>query len=173
MRNTVSPEQTDADLLRLSEKGNEAAFLSLYRRHQGAVFRFAAHMCGRTEIAEEVVQDVFISLLSRPGAFRPDLGSLEAYLIGMARNFVRRHLSEIKPREMKADVFPAAATPFDRLSQDQELHALQSAILSLPVPIARWSCCAMCRKKTTRKRRASWDARLARYARAFIARGRF
>ena len=126
-------DESDAHLLRLSEKGSEAAFLALYRRHQGAVFRFAAHMCGRTEIAEEVVQDVFISLLSQPRAFRPEFGNLEAYLIGMARNFVRRQLSAMKSRAVEANQPHSGDTPLDVLSHDQELRALQRAILSLPV----------------------------------------
>ena len=133
MPNPVSPDETDAHLLRLSEKGNEAAFLTLYRRHQGAVFRFAAHMCGRTEIAEEVVQDVFISLLAHPGAFRPELGSLEAYLIGIARNLVRQHLADSKSHDVEANTLRCAETPLDLFSRDQELRALQSALLSLPV----------------------------------------
>jgi RNA polymerase sigma-70 factor (ECF subfamily) len=69
--NPVSSDDTDARLLRLSEKGNEAAFLTLYRRHQRAVFRFAAHMSGRTEIAEEVVQDVFIRCYRAREHFSP------------------------------------------------------------------------------------------------------
>lgn len=133
MPNPVSPDETDARLLRLSEKGDEAAFLILYRRHQGAVFRFAAHMCGRTEIAEEVVQDVFISLLSRPGAFQPELGNLEAYLLGMARNLVRRHLADKISGDVEANTIGCADTPFDLFSHDQEMRALQRAILSLPI----------------------------------------
>jgi RNA polymerase sigma-70 factor (ECF subfamily) len=131
--NPISLDETDERLLRLSEKGDEAAFLTLYRRHQGAVFRFAVHMCGRTEIAEEVVQDVFISLLSHAGAFRPDRGSLEAYIIGIARNFVRRHLADMNSRDVEANRLRSAETPLELLSHDQELRALQGAILSLPV----------------------------------------
>ncbi len=133
MPDPVSPDETDPHLLRLSEKGNEAAFLALYRRHQGAVFRFAAHMCGRAEIAEDVVQDVFISLIVHPGAFQPELGSLEAYLIGMARNLVRRHMPDVNSRDVEANTLRCAETPWDLFSHDQELRALQSAILSLPV----------------------------------------
>ncbi|MBV8809165.1 MAG: sigma-70 family RNA polymerase sigma factor [Acidobacteriaceae bacterium] len=133
MPNPVSPDDTDAHLLRLSESGNEAAFLALYRRHQAAVFRFAAHTCGRTEIAEEVVQDVFISLLSHPRAFQPERGSLEAYLIGMARNLVRRHLADMSSRDIEGNTLHCAETPLDLFSHDQELRALQRAILSLPV----------------------------------------
>lgn len=49
-------ELSDRELLQLSSKGNEDAFLTLFRRHEGPVFRFALHMSGRRETAEEVTQ---------------------------------------------------------------------------------------------------------------------
>jgi len=97
------------------------------------VFRFAAHMCGRMEVAEDVVQDVFMSLVTHPGAFQPELGSLEAYLIGMARNLVRRRLADMDAHEVEANMHRCAETPLDLFSHDQELRALERAILSLPV----------------------------------------
>ena len=36
------------------------AFIVLFRRHQSPVFRFAMHMCGKKELAEEVTQEVFL-----------------------------------------------------------------------------------------------------------------
>ena len=53
-----SPSRSDGDLLRLLSGGDEKAFVEFYRRHQGMVFRFALQMSGKTEIAEEVTQEV-------------------------------------------------------------------------------------------------------------------
>ena len=78
------------------------------------------------------MQDVFISLLSHPRAFQPELGNLQAYLIGMARNLVRRHLAG-SLRDIEAGMIRSSETPFDLFSHDQEMRALQGAILSLPV----------------------------------------
>ena len=58
-----SPSQSDDDLLRLISKGHEPAFVEFYRKHQRAVYRFALHMSGKTEIAEEVTQDVFMAVM--------------------------------------------------------------------------------------------------------------
>ncbi|MBV8551670.1 MAG: RNA polymerase sigma factor [Acidobacteriaceae bacterium] len=131
-------ELSDYDLLRLSRKGNEEAFLLLYRRHQGAVFRFALHMSGSRETAEEVTQEVFLAILTDAKPYVAERAPLQAYLIGVARNQVRRQL-----RDAGAIAFDAeeanrklwndcAEQLVDQLSREQELGTLRAAILSLP-----------------------------------------
>lgn len=124
-----SGEAPDEDLLHLSGKGSEEAFLALYRRHQGSVFRFAMHMSGSQETAEEVTQEVFLALLTSPRRYDPALGSLEAYLIGAARNQVRRYLRSASPEP--ADMTDIGIEPID-LHRAQDLARLRRAILALP-----------------------------------------
>lgn len=134
----VCENSSDTDLLRLSAAGDEAAFLILYRRHQGPVFRFAQHMCGSRETAEEVTQEVFLAMLADAHRYVADRGSLESYLIGMARNQVRRQLREERgclsekletSGETRSD---SDGELLDTLSKEQELRTLHLAILSLP-----------------------------------------
>jgi RNA polymerase sigma-70 factor (ECF subfamily) len=122
----------DDDLLRLSGKGDEDAFLALYHRHQGPVFRFALHMSGRREIAEEVTQDVFMTLLSEPKLYAAGRGPLQGYLIGIARNKVRRQLAQSRMWASNASIAGESASLLEGLNKEQELAALQSAILGLP-----------------------------------------
>jgi len=56
---------TDEQLLAQALGGDEDAFTALYRKRQGAIFRFALHMSGSSQVAEEVTQDVFVFLLQR------------------------------------------------------------------------------------------------------------
>ena len=65
---------TDEQLLAQALAGDEEAFTALYRRRQGPIFRFALHMSGSTQIAEEVTQDVFMFLLQRGHDFDPQRG---------------------------------------------------------------------------------------------------
>ena len=58
-------EQTDEQLLTLAMSGDEDAFTALYRRRQGPIYRFALHMSGSPQVAEEVTQDVFVFLAQR------------------------------------------------------------------------------------------------------------
>jgi RNA polymerase sigma-70 factor (ECF subfamily) len=128
----------DTALLRLSRNGDEEAFLILYRRHQGPVFRFALHMSGNRETAEEVTQEVFMAMLNDRHQYAAERGSLEAYLIGVARNQVRRQLRELRAitssdsgqsSKLQTD---SREQLLDELSREQELDALRKAVLSLP-----------------------------------------
>src|SRR5271166_4667068 len=92
-----SPSLSDDDLLRLISAGNEKAFLTFYRKHQSAVFRFALHMSGKPEVAEEVTQDVFVVVMSAAEQFDSQRGSAGGYLYGIARNVVRRCLERERP----------------------------------------------------------------------------
>jgi RNA polymerase sigma-70 factor, ECF subfamily len=130
----------ESELLKLAAKGNEAAFLELYQRHQGPIFRFALHMSGQVETAEEIVQDVFLSLLtnmrralhsSTANGFMAANGSLQGYLIGTARNMCRGRMRQA-PRWVEAEPATLGGELFEALSKEQELRDLRAAILSLP-----------------------------------------
>ena len=84
--------ESDEDLLRRSASGDEEAFAALYRRRQAAVYRFALHMSGREEVAEEVTQETFLMLIREPSRFDAGRGSVSSFLFGVARNLVLRQL---------------------------------------------------------------------------------
>lgn len=104
----------------------------LYRRHQGAVFRFALHMSGRREMAEEVTQEVFMKLIAQPNLYAAERGPLQAYLIGIARNQVRRQLAQTRTLPYDPYVPGESSSLLDGLSKEQEMAALRNAILHLP-----------------------------------------
>jgi RNA polymerase sigma-70 factor (ECF subfamily) len=117
----------------MSTRGDEEAFLTLYHRHQGSIFRFALHMSGRRETAEEVTQEVFLALVSESRKYLAERGDLQAYLIGVARNKVRRQIRQSRALENLARIEPVVeADSFESLSREQEHRALRAAILSLP-----------------------------------------
>src|SRR5438067_13744559 len=89
---TPAPLETDDDLLLQIHSGDEQAFLTLYRRRQSALFRFAKHMSGSQAVAEDVTQEVFLALLRENCGFDPQRGTLSGYLFGIARKLVLRHL---------------------------------------------------------------------------------
>jgi RNA polymerase sigma-70 factor (ECF subfamily) len=81
---------SDDDLVRRILAGDESAFVLLYRRWQGPIYRFAVHMSGNTSVAEDVTQEVFMTLIRDGGGFDPSLGSVSGYLFGIARNHVHK-----------------------------------------------------------------------------------
>lgn len=72
---------------------DEAALAELYRRHGGSLFCAALRVVSMRPLAEEVVQDVFLLLWRSPECFRPERGSLRAFLLAQchrrAIDFVR------------------------------------------------------------------------------------
>jgi RNA polymerase sigma-70 factor, ECF subfamily len=132
-------DQTDEQLLAQALTGNEDAFTALYRRRQGPVYRFALHMSGSAQIAEEVTQDVFLFLLQRGRDFDPTRGALGAYLYGVARNYVRRavekSISESMTTSPAEEDDPVLVTDFDPvrdIARSQTSKAVWKAVLTLP-----------------------------------------
>src|SRR6266542_6610022 len=88
MHSTLS----DDELVTLLRAGDEIAFVTLYRRRQGGIYRFALRMSGSESIAEDVTQEVFMHLMRGNGNFDATRGSIQAYLFGIARNQVLRRI---------------------------------------------------------------------------------
>ena len=72
--------------------GDDQAFTTLYRRHQGQVYRFALLMSGSVAIAEDVTQEVFLVLIREAHGYDPARGELSAFLYGVTRNHVLRRI---------------------------------------------------------------------------------
>jgi RNA polymerase sigma-70 factor (ECF subfamily) len=86
------PERTtDEVLLKRAGEGDQAAFLELYDRHRAPIFGFAYRLLGEVDIAEDVTHDCFLSLIRKPGNFRPERASLRTYLFAAARNLALKH----------------------------------------------------------------------------------
>ena len=62
--------------MRHAAKGDEDAFTVLYRRHQAALYRFALRMTGNAWASEEIVQDVFMTLMREPTKYDPGRGTI-------------------------------------------------------------------------------------------------
>ena len=125
-------ETRDSDLMRQALAGNEAAFTTLYRRHQAPVYRYALHMSGKADVAEEVVQDVFLVLLRDPRQYDAGRGPLLAYLLGIARKRVWRRLEKTRLFENELEHL---ADPRDlslESERNQMIGRLRRAILALP-----------------------------------------
>jgi len=130
-----SPSHSDGDLLRLLSGGDETAFLEFYRRNQGLVYRFALQMSGKTEIAEEVTQDVFMVVMASGARYDADRGSVAAYLYGIARNVVLRALERERPYLTTLDEADSVYVDGDvlgDLTRNERMETLRKAVLALP-----------------------------------------
>ncbi|WP_316791130.1 RNA polymerase sigma factor [Pedobacter frigoris] len=69
----------DAELLDLIRMGDSAAFREIYEKHWSVLLNMSYKRLDRIEIAEEVVQDIFVNLFLRRAELEVRT-SLEAYL---------------------------------------------------------------------------------------------
>lgn len=79
-------QSDDALLLRELVSGSETALGTLYDRHGAAIFAAAYRLTADRGIAEEVVQETFLTLWNRAELFDPQSGSLAAWLHAIGRN---------------------------------------------------------------------------------------
>lgn len=128
-------------LLKRAVRGDEQAFLALYQKHQGPLYRYALRMTGSPWAAEEVVQEVFLFLIREPQKYHEQRGELGAFLFGVTRNRVMKHLERL-PREDSLDSISANGgawkepedplTPMVIAEKRERLHQVREAVLELP-----------------------------------------
>jgi RNA polymerase sigma-70 factor (ECF subfamily) len=139
----LSDVNLDLDLLRRLRAGDAHAMSALYQRHQGPLYRFALLRCGSSELAADVVQDVFVALIENKLAFDPARGSLANFLFGVARNFVlkreeaqRRHLpmpssTDEDGETIDIDLLDPAPLPVESLLASERAEAVRTALAQL------------------------------------------
>jgi RNA polymerase sigma-70 factor (ECF subfamily) len=132
--------ESDEELLTRVRAGDEVAFLGLYRKLQGPIYRFALNMTGSQAAAEDVTQDVFLALIREEFGYLPDRGTLSGYLFGIARKLVLRYLERNRPvAEFELDNVnrtaveaPIITDPVTDLMHREGIEALRRAVISLP-----------------------------------------
>jgi RNA polymerase sigma-70 factor (ECF subfamily) len=135
--NGLLTEKTDGELLNRAGHGDERAFAALYRRRQGGIYRFALQMSGSAEIAEDVTQEVFITLARAAAEYDPVRGSVSGWLYGIARNLVLRAIERRGDWVAMEDdnaTEPAAvdSSPLEGILQNEAVEAVRRAVLALP-----------------------------------------
>lgn len=131
----------DDELLARVAAGDADAFGDLFGRHKGLVYRFALHMCGSPAAADDVTQDVFLTVMRDAGRYERGRSGVTAWLCGIARNHARRRLDQDRARVAPADWLndeeiearSAGADPLEELTRTEQIEAVRRAVLSLPV----------------------------------------
>lgn len=110
MRKRIESQDEDRSLLRRMADGDQAALAALYDRYGAPAFGIAVKICNNRALAEDVVQEAFLSVWQRAGRFDPDRGTAAAYLFAAVHNKavdVVRHEESMRRRGGDAGDFPA------------------------------------------------------------------
>lgn len=134
---------TEAQLLRRAREGDEDAFSQLFTRHERALFRYAAYMCGH-QCGDDIVQETFLAVLQQNSRFDDPTGTVRAYLMGIARHRVLKRLASrgarINAESLDDDAVPevnaADLTALDLLVAAERVTAVRTAVQALP-PVFR------------------------------------
>ena len=123
----------DCDLLAAIGLQNRVAFQAFHERHAGRVQAYVRRLCGDVGMAEEVVQETFISVWQRAGSYRSELGTPLGWLYTITRNKLVdqwRGRAPMMPMD-SADLDKMFEAPIQSnaelvLSMDQALHTLSA-----------------------------------------------
>ena len=139
----IRQNDQDEELLKRSSRGDEEAFTNLYRRHADVLYRFAFRMTGSSWGAEEIVQDVFMTLVREPCKYDAERGTLPAFLFGITRNKIMKY-NERLPREISLVerqedgsggglTLRDSFTPAMWAEQRERLEKVRAAVMDLPI----------------------------------------
>jgi len=68
------------------QQGDAKAFEVLFDRHGGPAFSLAYRMCGRRAVAEDIVQEAFLSLWRSGARYDRARGSVRSWVLSVVHN---------------------------------------------------------------------------------------
>jgi RNA polymerase sigma-70 factor (ECF subfamily) len=129
----------DEDLMHRVRAGDARAFGVIFDRHGGAAFSLAYRMCGRQAMAEDIVQDAFLSMWRDGGRYDARRGSVRSWVLGAVHHKAIdsfRHETATAGRDVidepAAERVPARErTDLETEKRDDAWH-VRGALKSLP-----------------------------------------
>ena len=76
----------DEDLMQLVQRGQAPAFDLIYERHAQAAFSLAYRIAGTRNLAEDVVQEAFLSIWRAGGRYDRARGSVRTWVLGIVHH---------------------------------------------------------------------------------------
>ena len=118
---------SDAQLVSNLANGDRKAFRDLYERYQEEMYRLALRKTHEKEVAEEIVQDVFVNLWEN--RHQAEIGLIRNYLLRSVRNRVLDYIRAQIVRRNYARQFASRVEEFGNTTADLlALHELSNAI---------------------------------------------
>lgn len=93
---TAARNEDDLRLLLEVRQGNQAAFARLYDRYAPLVFSLAQRIVKETAEAEDVLQEIFLSIWTKASLFDETKGSVYTWIVTIAR---RKAIDRLRSKE--------------------------------------------------------------------------
>src|SRR5205807_3469576 len=130
---------TDTDLLAMARDGDAEAFEVIYDRHAPVAFSLARRICGDPAVAEDVVQDAFLSLWRGRDRYDSARGQVRSWLLGIVHNSAIDRLRRSGVHERRRataegieDRLEAPDRTDEEVAQREEATEVRGALTKLP-----------------------------------------
>lgn len=126
-------------LLTETAAGNERAFARLYELTGGRMLAIARGIVGRSDVAEDVVQDSFLRVWRWAHRYDPDKGPAYAWLVRIVRNRAlsareQMHRREDGHCELDAETMvQPGRDPADQAMRSEEARQVNTCLANLPL----------------------------------------
>jgi RNA polymerase sigma factor (sigma-70 family) len=117
-RDHADPRAGDAGLAARLRAGDRTALEELYRRHAAACYGLARRIVADEQLAQDVVQDVFLSVWRDPGRYAPERGGFASWLLTMTHHKavdLVRHEESLRRRRDAAEAIAVTESPADEV----------------------------------------------------------
>jgi RNA polymerase sigma-70 factor (ECF subfamily) len=129
----------DEDLMALVHDRQPRALEVIFERHGGPAFSLAYRMCGRRAMAEDIVQEAFLSLWRTGGRYDRSRGSVRSWVLSVVHNRAIdsfRHQTVTAGRDVAdegaADRLPSAIRTDAEVERRDDARQVRAALEELP-----------------------------------------
>jgi RNA polymerase sigma-70 factor (ECF subfamily) len=117
------------ELLRAAANGDKAAFSAVYDATSAKLFAVAIRILRRPDLAEDVLQDVYLKVWDAASNYRAELGSPIGWMVAITRNRAidvlrKRTETGVEDEKDGGDRADDAPDPFELTAQSHKLKAL-------------------------------------------------
>ena len=125
--------------MQLVYDGDPRAFEVIFDRHSSAAFSLAYRMCGRRALAEEIVQEAFVSLWRSSARYDRARGSVRSWVLRVVHNraidMFRREVSTAGnnvPDDWITEALPARERTDEEAERRSDARLVHTALEGLP-----------------------------------------
>lgn len=126
IQSAIIPSRASEELLQRLRNGDYEAFSAIYRRYSPRIYRTVLTLLGNSDMAEDVVQDLFLTIWERRATIDPTR-NFDGYIAVIARNLAYRYVQEAVTRFMATDDIDKAT---DKLAAGSAADSAEAASLN-------------------------------------------
>lgn len=122
--------QEDTLLISQLQDGDEHALSQLYDKYSGALYHVILRMVENKDLAQDLLQETFISIWQKSNQYNPDKGRFYTWAYRIARHKVLNYLRSQKDLIQRGDL-SVSIIEEEKEDLSTELKSLKGAILKL------------------------------------------